>query len=503
VLDRYLRRCMTALHDLAERLARETEEPEVELFPRILTAMRDSLLVFAEDRIGPDLRELDHYARGHVGVDPDDFRRRFEELVVWERRLRRDDPDFEAAVSGLVDRHGERGRFFERGYLSYLASLSSYPSDSLFSPREVAAWEGLVLRLKEFELFDGLRHLIVRLRPDGDRYRCDPRDAERIGAPKQELFTRTRPVDFMAPWLVDPEVSRGGLIYDISKFTATVSRLGKNEHSLQDRAFRALVRFQRRFDHLAHSLGLRFEKYLGDGAFYSGVELESLLVSVVLMQRHYRRSVESGFPFKEGMRIALNYGDYRLMPFGDRRKGDARYEAFGHGVVELSRLVSGKPGPTLEEIRAELVRLGYEDWLVRNFLAPMERRRGLGNPTAPRRRRPFRAFIEHDGTLANEGIVATEHFLRELSKSWQPTRARRGALDGALCVLVELEHRDHAISIALRKLGSPNLKGIEDLTVFEVIDRDAHNVHDLGACPEAPLMELLEDAYNASPTRMM
>ena len=99
----------------------------------------------------------------------------------------------------------------------------------------------------------------------------------------------------------------------------------------------------RKINRLASSLSLRLEKYLGDGAFYSGRNARRMLVVAIHLQRFYPQFLERDFPFKSGLRIAMNYGEYRLMPLeGGPSSGTARYEFFGHGLVELSRLSTAK-----------------------------------------------------------------------------------------------------------------------------------------------------------------
>ena len=60
------------------------------------------------------------------------------------------------------------------------------------------------------------------------------------------LSKATRPIDFMAPWVVDPLVERYGLVYDITEFSTIISLLGRAEKSALDNAFRMMFRFQRR-----------------------------------------------------------------------------------------------------------------------------------------------------------------------------------------------------------------------------------------------------------------
>ncbi len=69
VLERYLDRVLTATYDLVTRLADDTEEVEEELFPRLLTRMRDNVLAFSEDHVSHDLAELASYFHGYLRID--------------------------------------------------------------------------------------------------------------------------------------------------------------------------------------------------------------------------------------------------------------------------------------------------------------------------------------------------------------------------------------------------------------------------------------------------
>lgn len=498
VLFRLFDRVVPEMYDLAARLAADLAEREEDLFPALLLPMRDNVLIFTAERIGPGLEQLDGYFRGYLKIDLDDLRTRFAALIHWHHTRLRRDPDMRAAVRRLLPQPRHSPLFFEPGYLTYLSELDGYDPERLLAPQLVRMWESLVLRLKEFELFNELRRLIVRLALDGDRFRCDPADAERIGAARGVLYTRTRPIDFMTPWVVDPEVSRGGLIYDVSHFTATMSRIarsGKEAGAAEDAAYRALFRFQRRFDQLGRSWRLRFEKYLGDGAFYSAMDMGRLLVAAVHMQRLYRAALAEGFPFDRGMRIALNFGDYRLMPFGNREDGMDRYEVFGKGVVELTRLVSGKSGSNLSELRSDLLARGYDPAEVDRFFAPLLVEHRDPIPRSPAH--TFAAYIDGHGALINEGIVGTVRFLEELESSGRYECLGQHEAGGRSYVAVWVEALRQRLLIGVRKLGQPSLKGIEHLTVYEIVDGDGWH-----APPDelagAPLLAAVEEVFTVA-----
>jgi hypothetical protein len=135
-----------------------------------------------------------------------------------------------------------------------------------------------------------------------------------------------------------------------------------------------LFRFQRKVNRLAQHNRATLEKYLGDGAFYSCREAHHLVILALQIQRAYREALARGFPFSKGLRIALNHGQYRLLPIqmGSERESE-RYEFFGHGVVELTRLTTGKGNRDIEELKTMLIAFGYPEATVNRFFAPMVR----------------------------------------------------------------------------------------------------------------------------------
>ena len=236
------------------------------------------------------------------------------------------------------------------------------------------------------------------------------------------LSPSTRPMDFKTTWVIDPLVRRCGLIYDITDFSAIVSYLGRSGSEDQDASYRSIFRFQRWVNQNAGSHRLQLEKYLGDGALYSGRHPSRLLKVAVELQRYYERALDEGFPFNRGMRIALNYGEYRLLPIEEGGAGTIRrYEFFGHGIVELTRLVTGKTMREIDEIKNLLVGLGYSPGEVEGFFAPALRQ-NVDLVDKEEETRRFFCYINRNGTLVNEGILATQQFISQLE--------REGAVNG-------------------------------------------------------------------------
>jgi hypothetical protein len=496
ILDRFLDRVLSAVYDLTARLAAATEEGEEALFPRLLTRLRDSVLLFTEDHIGRDLAELGSYFAGSLRIDGRDLRRRLDDLARWHFEQLATDPALRAAVTHLLKadpRNGGRELLIRPGYLSYLATLRTYDPARLLPPALVNVWEGLLLKLKEFELIHGLRRLIVSI---------EARDGVMVGrelppgravAPGAELrlSPATRPLDFMDPWVVDPRVERYGMIYDISEFSATLSMLHRAGNVSQDGAFLAMFRFQRRINRLAASHRAKLEKYLGDGAFYSSREATNLLLCSIRLQRYYVEAVREGLPFDRGMRIALNYGPYRLIPMSGRPEEGERYEFFGPGLVELSRLTTGKATQEIDEVKTMLISQGYPEPTVHKFFAPLGSK-NLDVVDKKEEARAFYAYINRNGTLHNNGMVATGPFIAQLDRETAGIRLFRGQEGTRSYVVVVFEDGGERLPLGIRKLGMAHLKGLEKLPVYEIVDAEEVAGRGLKEIPGEPLLAALD-----------
>ncbi len=475
VFFKFIDRTITLIYDTSQRLAAAAEEEEESLFPTLLARMRDNVLIFTEDHISPDLIELASYFNGCLRIDGRALRRGIAALDTWHLQQIQVDALLRSAVGKILgedpDRGGDRSLLSRFGYVSFLASHPAYNPSSLLDADQVQVWESLLAKLKEFEALHALRKMVVPVENDGDRLISRDRSVNSTwvgGPPVLNLSKATRPIDFMAPWVVDPLVERYGLVYDITEFSAVISQLGRAEKSAMDHAFRLMFRFQRRVNKLASSLRLRMEKYLGDGAFYSGRNARRLLVVAIFLQRSYQHFLELGLPFDRGLRIAINYSRYRLLPLESGNADEtARYEFFGQGIVELSRLATGKASQEIDEFKTFLVGTGYPETTVNKFFAPLLRHEsGLGSRLDESRR--FYAYINQNGTLINEGIVATERFIARLGQFEQTYYAREQGR-GYIAVKIEQEALGK-LTIGIRKLGTCRLKGLDDTVVYELLD---------------------------------
>ncbi len=494
VFFKWIDKVVTAAYDIAHGLATELEEDEDALFPPVLALMRDNVLIFTEDYIGPDLNELTSYFNGCLKIDGRDLRQRLTALEQWHRKSFEMDRGLRAAAAHLLGGEPQaesRDLLNRAGYASFLAGQAEYDALRLLSLDKIQVWESLLQKIKEFEVLHALRKMIVPLAAQDGALLCTDRKAS-SGEPIR-VSAATRPIDFTAGWVVDPVVERFGLVYDITDFSATISILGRAEKMAIEDAFRMTSVFQRKINKLASSLNLRLEKYLGDGAFYSGRHARRVLVVAIHLQRIYPEFLERGFPFASGLRIAMNYGEYRLMPLeGTPADGRARYEFFGHGLVELSRLSTGKRTQELEEFKTYLISQGYPEGAVNKFFSPlMQTNSELVSKLEESRQ--FYAYINQNSALINEGIVATQPFISRLG-SFPEMYYAKDEGRGYIAVAVEEEVGGRLV-IGIRKLGTGKFKGLEPMPVYEIVDGTGWAEQSLKRIPPQQLTGALERLF--------
>jgi hypothetical protein len=495
VFHSFLHKLLELSYEIAQNIAAEANDEERNIFPAILEVMRDNVLIFTEDHISHDLAELKGYFRAYLRIDEADFLSRLSAVTEWHREQIDRDPQFVAAkillkIDPLED---PDGLLRHPGYMTFLAKLDSYDSSRLLTPELVKMWENLLLRLKEYELLLGLRRVVIPVQKSEGRMTCQrPRTkSSEIGGGEVTLSSSTRALDFMTPWVVDPLVWRYGLIYDITQFSAIIAQLERSPSIHQDNSYRQIYRFQRWVNLTANTRRLKLEKYLGDGALYSGRHPSQPLAMALRLQEFYRQAVEAGFPFNRGLRIALNYGPYRLLPIEEgATNGTQRYEFFGHGIVELSRLVSGKSMHNLDETKTLLLNLGYSVSEVDRFFAPVASR-NADLIDADEQERPFPAFIDSNGSLINEGIVLTENFIQQLEDEVEITRLMRIRDGNRRYLALELTQGNDELLVGMRRLGSPSFKGIGSIAVYEAINAEAWRDQTPNFIPAESLIEPL------------
>ncbi len=447
----------------AERLRELAEGPSGMRLSPVLTAVCSDQLLLSESRAPAKLDRLSGYFR---------------------YRLRQNLPSLAATcgnalrkLSDLIRRHPEIGSLLSSSGAGKLrldqiktlldpALLNALESAKLtanldLTSKQVRFLRELGLRLKSFELLATLRRRIQPMERRGAQLVLSGLASATAIAPS------TRPFDFASPGVVESLVRRCGLVYDLSNFTAVLEAVRKEGRAAEEKALQFMYVFQNRLEEIRRRKVLNFEKFLGDGALYSSRRAVRVLAAACEIQIVYDHLRRSGFPFDQGIRMALNFGTYRLLPMFNRGSGPLRFEFFGHGIVELARLTTGKSTREVEEIAEFLVHAGYDPSHVDDFLAPLAEARS-GHGTAVKR--TYAAAIDNRGELINEGIVLTTPFIEELEKDLEGCPAGVLSFDDLDWVVIPLDTNDpDTLHVGLRMLGVARLKGLSPQELVEAV----------------------------------
>ena len=119
--------------------------------------------------------------------------------------------------------------------------------------------------------------------------------------------------------------------------------------------------------------------------------------------------------------------------------------------------------------------------------------------------REFFAYINQNGTLVNEGIVATGAFISMLVGEGAARRLFRAQDGDRGYVAFQLGAAPGSILVGLRKLGLANLKGLDRVPVYEVVDGgqwlDATLVEMRGSRPAGRPASAISSSAAAPPVR--
>ena len=426
--------------------------------------LQDDVLIFTEEFIGPDLRELRSFITGHLRRDFQQFRDAMERLREIAIDLLNRDKTFRAALP-LFGANPDQGitlaLLLDGRFQSVLFETQQVQNAVNREDRE--QFQLIARRLREFAVLNQLRRGIVWMSSaaDGQITSSD----RRSGA---SYSRSTRPLDFGRPGVVDPMVHRFGLIYDISAFSETLGNLRRGGQKSEVSSYRQMVLFQRKLDSIAERHSLIFEKFLGDGAFYTTRRALRLVRAAIEIQRFYAEMRRKGFAFNKGLRIAVNYGYYRLLPMKATGGGSEKItEFYGPGIVELSRLTTGKATKEIDELASFLIAHGYDHHSVQQFFAPLAR--GVDVVDKTQHAREYYAYINTNGHMINEGIVASFAFLQELSaeliteaQKLYRLRAPWGSYIGFGPAITGIEY------VGIRILGMVSLKGLDNVEIGEL-----------------------------------
>ncbi len=447
----------------ALRRLRRNDVLDVEVGSAALSSLiRQDVLPLAHSGVGGAFTALDSYLVGRRRLPAERFHRRLEEAADQLARLRSRDPNFEsvlAMVEPELDRISPRRLLFQAPVVDLLESWRSPESASLAGDfTQLLRHTGEVLA--RFEVLSALASVVTPVTVD------ERGPAARVGGRFVPLAPTTRPLEFTRPGVADVAVTRFGLLYDLVEFTHIFEGLRRQGMKTEERGLRLLRRFNRRIGQIRQRHRLRFEKFLGDGAFYSGRSARAMLTAAAELRVLYERLRRQGFPFDRGMRLAVNVGTYHLVPLFEGSDGP-RFEFLGHSLVELARLTTGKTTQEVDDITDFLIASGYDMNRVLEFLEPVRRAPRLPEHV---RERPYAAFVAENGELVNQGGVVTEEFLEALESEWPDAPLRRGELYGLSWVLLPLEpDSPHSPWVGLRLLGAARLKGIQATPLAEVV----------------------------------
>ena len=328
--------------------------------------------------------------------------------------------------------------------------------------RTASGLRELGLRLKSLELVAALRQGLVSVdrQPDGGW-------AMVVGNRRTIIAPSTRPFDFAAQGVVDSAVFRFGLIYDLTDFTTVLEEVRKAGKNAEEKALQFMYVFQSRTEEIRVSRRLTFEKFMGDGAFFSARRAARVLAAACEIQAAYDRLRREGFPFDKGMRIAVNASEYRLLPMRSTEGNRPNYEFFGHGIVELARLTTGKSTREVAQVAELLIHAGYAPERVDDFLRPLiEARAGETVPTS----RTYSVTLDRHGELVNEGIVLTVPFVEALESELGSPAVYDGELDDLRWLVLDVDPSSGKnLLVGLRLLGVARLKGLAPVELVEAV----------------------------------
>jgi hypothetical protein len=483
-----IRESVPEIEAMGSSAAGSTESTTV----RFLRLLLDNVLIFTEEFVGPDLRELRTFFAGSLRRDFAAFRALFDGMQREARDLLQRDPLLRrgAELLGIEpDASLPLAVLFDHRFQRLLESHAAFnPVPTGDRPQ----FEAVSRRVLDFLLLHQLRRGMVWMKvgKDGEN-RPEEQGSDLV-------FSRAiRPMNFGRRGIVDPMVYRYGLVYDITSFTESLGQIVRGGKDEEQGSYRQMLEFQRELAEIAQRNGLQFEKFLGDGAFYTARRALRVLLAAIDIQQFYSSMRRSGFAFDKGMRIALNYGYYRLLPMQVSTGGAEVMEFYGPGIVELSRLTTGKATKEVEDMQHLLLSHGYDQLEVMRFFAPLSR--DVDTTDAQLQQREFYAYVNASGHLINEGVVVSIPFLKQLSaeidEEDQKLYRFRTSWGSYIGFASQAGGTDY---VALRILGAVSLKGIGSIDVGEAIALRRDDAEISVIDQRQPLVKMLRQERNRS-----
>jgi hypothetical protein len=462
IFARWATETREAISQVSARAA-QTLDGEEQRALQFFRLLQDDVLIFTEEYIGPDLRELRSFITGYLRRDFQTFRDGLERLRAVAAELLNKERAFRAALP-LLGANPEQGvtpaLLLDPRFQSFLFDHAAVQNILTREDRE--QFQLITRRLREFAVLNQLRRAV--------QWMTVTNDGHVVSSDKRTVVSysrSTRPMDFGSPGVLDPVIHRFGLIYDISNFSETLGNIRRGGRKEEVSSYRQMLLFQRKLESIAARHHLQFEKFLGDGAFYTTRRALRLVRAAVEIQRFYSEMKRKGFAFNKGLRIAINFGYYRLLPMKAGPDGERITEFYGPGIVELSRLTTGKANKEIEEIGAFLIAHGYDTGKVHQFFAPLAR--GVDVIDHTQHAREFYAYVNASGHLVNESIVGSFALLQELSSELSNEGQRLFRLRTPWATYIGFEPAVSGLEyVGVRLIGMVQLKGLDNIDVGEI-----------------------------------
>ena len=463
---------------------------EMRVTSRFVEMLLDNPLIASEDHIGVDLRELRGYFTGYLRRDYNSFKQAFEDLRMQTASLLTTDKVMRRAVAMLGYPDSSVPHFFALLDPRVHHLVAEHPT--FRQHPDLPFFTALAARILDALVVHNLRRGIIWMKTtaDGDNVADE--------GTSTTIYSRAiRPMNFGRRGVVEPVVFRYGLVYDITSFTQTLGEIARGGKGEEQSGYRQMLEFQRELSDVARRYGLQFEKFLGDGAFYTSRRATRIVQAAVEIQDYYARARRNGFAFNKGMRIALNYGYYRLLPMQVSSDGTQIMEFYGPGIVELSRLTTGKATKEIEDIQHLLLSHGYDQSDVYRFFAPLSRI--VDRADSLEQQREFYAYVNESGHLINEGIVVSIPFVKQISLELVEDGQKIYRLRTPWAVYLGFGTSNGYVG--MRLIGSVSLKGIGMQEVGEIVRVTSDDAEVSVIDENKPLLQLLQQERNRSAAR--
>jgi len=163
----------------------------------------------------------------------------------------------------------------------------------------------------------------------------------------------------------------------------------------------------------------------------------------------------------------VNYGVFRLLPMLHPGPQAKRFEFFGHGIVELARLTTGKSTREISDIAEFLIHSGYDAGEVDLFLSPLAAARSGHEEISTR---PYAATLDSHGELVNEGIVVALPFIEELELELDIAKLAMVTNDNVRWAFFPVDPGlPDTLHVGFRYLGVARLKGLPPQELAEAV----------------------------------